>query len=178
LDGLVVDGTILSIPSTKAPIGGSVFQLLGRMLGHLLSDVNAPSGVGNRGMGLPMPFMGLLRMLEFIPVPTKPQKANPTGRSDFGKQIEFMYVNGYDFRQVVVSSVPMAIMEVLLRAFYVAKQTKLFGAEFGETVLETMPGRLNPRFRTMLALAYGTSSAVNAGRMYITGNLLNANYAS
>ncbi|EPK7361495.1 TPA: hypothetical protein ACQ45G_005231 [Citrobacter freundii] len=37
---------------------------------------------------------------------------------------------------------------------------------------------INPRFRMMLALGYGTSSAVNAGKMYITGNILNANYAS
>ncbi|MFP8682262.1 hypothetical protein ACLH03_26280, partial [Enterobacter asburiae] len=45
-------------------------------------------------------------------------------------------------------------------------------------LLDTMPLRLNPRFRMMLALGYGTSSAVNAGKMYITGTILNANYAS
>jgi len=164
----VVNGEILSIPSTKEAVGGNVFQLLGQMLGHLLSDVNAPSQKGNRGMGLPAPFMGLLRMFEGIPV----------GDSDFGKQIEWMYVKGYDFRQFAATSVPMAIMEVLLRAFYVGKQMKLYGASFGETMLDTVPGRLNPRFRAMLALAYGTSSAVNAGKMYVTGNTLNANYAS
>jgi len=45
-------------------------------------------------------------------------------------------------------------------------------------MLDTMPTRMNPRFRIMLALAYGTSSAVNGGKMYVTGNILNANYAS
>ena len=164
----VVDGGIVSIPTTKGPTDGSIFQLLGRMLGHLASDVNAPSAGGNRGMGLPAPFMGLLRMFDGIAV----------GDSTFGKQIEWMFVNGYDFRQFVVTSVPMAIMEVLLRAFYVAKQTKLYGAPLGETLMDTMPGHLNPRFRMMLAMAYGTSSAVNAGKMYVTGNILNANYAS
>ncbi|BBL77204.1 hypothetical protein [Methylomagnum ishizawai] len=113
---VVTNGEILSFPSTKGPIDGNVFQLLGRMLGHLLSDVNAPSANGNRGMGLPAPFMGILRMFEGIPV----------GDSNFGKQIEWMYVNGYDFRQFVVSSVPMAIMEVLLRAFYTIKQITPF----------------------------------------------------
>ena len=54
----------------------------------------------------------------------------------------------------------------------------MYNAPFGETIMDTMPGRLNPRFRIMLALAYGTSSAVNAGKMYITQNILNANYAS
>lgn len=179
----VVGGTIKSIPSTKGQTEGTVFQLLGQMLGHLLSDVNAPSpanenrGIG-RGMGLPAPFMGLLRMFDGIPVPSKPNKANPTGWSDFGKQIEFMYVNGYDFRQFTVTSLPMLIMETLMRAFYTVKQMKRYGAPFGETLLDTMPTRLNPRFRLMLAMAYGTSSAVNAGKMYVTGNILNANYAS
>lgn len=164
----VVDGNILRIPSTKGPTEGNIFQLLGRMLGHLLSDVNAPSGNGNRGMGLPAPFMGLLRMLESIPI----------NDSNFGRQIEWMYVNGYDFRQFTVSSAPMAIMEVLLRAFYVAKQIKCHDVPFCEGMLETIPGQLSPRFRMILAIAYGTSSAVNAGKMLITGNILNANYAS
>ena len=72
----------------------------------------------------------------------------------------------------------MFIMEVMLRAFYVGKQIKVHNAPFAETMLDTMPGRLNPRFRIMLALAYGTSSSVNAGKMCVTGNILNANYAS
>ncbi len=165
---VVTNGEIHSFPSTKGPMDGNVFQLLGRILGHLLSDVTAPSANGNRGMGLPAPFMGILRMFEGISV----------GDSNFGKQIEWMYVNGYDSRQFVVSSVPMAIMEVLLRAFYVIKQMKLYGAPFGESMLDTMPMKINPRFRIMLALSYGTSSAVNAGKMYVTQNIMNANYAS
>ncbi|EMF4674255.1 hypothetical protein L3033_003077 [Providencia stuartii] len=165
---VVTNGTIKSIPSTKPPTEGSVFQLLGRMLGHLLSDVNAPSAKGNRGMGLPAPFMGILRMFEGIPV----------GNSNFGKQIESMYVNGYDFRQFVVTSIPMTIMEVMLRAFYVIKQMKLYDRPFGESIMDTMPLKINPRFRIVLALAYGTSSSINAGKMYITKNILNANYAS
>jgi hypothetical protein len=102
----------------------------------------------------------------------------PVGDSDFGKQIEWMYANGYDFRQFIVGSVPMAIMEVLLRAFYAIKQIKLYDAPFGESMLDTMPIKMNPRFRIMLALSYGTSSAVNAGKMYVTQNIMNANYVS
>lgn len=40
-----------------------------------------------------------------------------------------------------------------------------------------MPLRLNPLPDGCLP-GYGTFSAVNAGKMYITGNILNANYAS
>lgn len=166
---VVQDGQIVVYPSKKGVTDETnIFRLIARMFGHLASDVNAPSANGNRGMGLPAPFMGLLRMLEGIPV----------GSSNFGKQIEYMYVNGYDFRQFIVTSIPMTIMEILMRVFYVAKQVSLGKGAFGETLMDTMPMRLNPRFRMMLALGYGTSSAVNAGKMYITGNILNANYAS
>jgi hypothetical protein len=165
---VVVNGEIKAIPGKSGPMEGNIFQMVGRMLGHLLSDVNAPSANGNRGMGLPAPFMGLLRMFEGLEV----------GDSNFARQIEWMYVKGYDFRQFVVTSVPMAIMEALMRAFYVSKQVVRNEASFGQTLLETMPGKMSPRFRTMLALGYGTSSAVNAGKVYVTQNLLNANYAS
>jgi hypothetical protein len=165
---IVVDGKITSIPSTKVTPKGNIFQLIGRMFGHLLSDVNAPSGNGNRGMGLPAPFMGLLRMFEGIPV----------GDSNLGKQIEWMYVNGYDFRQFMATSIPLAIMEVLLRTFYVVKQVRQYDEPFGKTLLDTMPLRINPRFRMMLALSYGVVASVNAGKMYVTENTLNANYAA
>lgn len=165
---VVVNGEVRQIPSTKGPTEGNLFQLLGRMFGHLLSDVNAPSAKGNRGMGLPAPFMGLLRMFEHV---------NINGVS-IGKQVEWMYVKGYDFRQFLVTSIPAAIMEVIMRVFYVVKQVTVNGATFTDALMDTLPGRMNPRFRIMLALAYAASTAVNAGRMYATQNLLNLNYAA
>ncbi len=166
---VVNDGKIQVLDTIRGPMPDeSMMRRIGRMFGHLLSDVNAPSASGNRGMGLPAPFMGLLRMFDNVPF----------GSSTFGKQIEYMYVNGYDFRQFVVTSIPMTIMEVMLRVFYTIKQMKVYDEPFGETILDTMPLNLNPKFRIMLALAYGTSSAINAGKVYVTGNILNANYAS
>lgn len=146
----------------------SISQLIGRMLGHFASDINAPSANGNRGMGLPAPFMGLLRMLKDVPV----------GNSTFDKQIEYMFVNGYDCRQFIATSIPMAIMEILMRVFYIAKQCKKYDAKFGETVVDTLPLTMNPKFRIMLAIAYGTTSAINAGKIYVTQNIMNANCAS
>jgi len=108
-----------------------------------------------------VPYMGLLRMLEGIPV----------GNSDFGKQIEYMYVNGNDFRQFIVTSIPMTVMEVLMRVFYVAKQVSLGKGAFGEILLDTMPLRLNPRFRMMLALGYGTIQ-LSAGAIRHSGSRL------
>lgn len=150
------------------PVGTGVFGSLARMFGHLLSDVNAPSGRGKRGMGLPAPFMGLLRMFDGIPV----------AGSELGKQVEYMYVNGYDVRQFVVTSIPALIMEVVMRASYAAKQVTLANQPLGQALVETLPTRMNPRFRMMLAIGYGCMSGVNAGRMYVTQDIMSLNYAA
>ena len=165
---VVENGTFKIYQTTRAPVDGGLFGLLGRLLGHLLSDVNAPTPNGNRGMGLPAPFMGLFRMLDSL----------PTGESSLGKQVEYMYVRGYDFRQFIVTSIPLLIMEVLMRAFYVVKQVKNTQCALGDALADTVPMRMNPRFRIMLAMAYGTVAAVNAGKVYITDNILNLNYAA
>lgn len=161
-------GTITSYDTTILPVEGSILDNLSKMLGHLLSDVNAPSAAGNRGMGLPAPFMGLLRMFDNINI----------GDINIGKTVEYMYVKGYDFRQFVVTSIPVAIMEVLLRVFYIVKQMNVYNVNFQDAFVETVPLNLNPKFRIMLALSYGTFAGVNAGKVYVTKNILNANYAA
>ncbi len=171
LDGkctVISDGRVQRYQSVANPLEDSLFSLLGRMFGHLLSDVNAPSANGNRGMGLPAPFMGVLRMFDSIPI----------GDSDLGKQVEYMYIRGYDFRQFVVTSIPMLIMEVMMRVFYAVKHVKVAGAPLGEALLGTMPGMMNPKFRMMLAIGYGTVAGVNVGKVYISKNILNLNYAA
>ena len=165
---IVENGKLTTHKTSMEPVDGGLFPLLGRLFGHLLSDVNAPSQNDNRGMGLPAPFMGVLRMFDSLPV----------GDSDLGRQIEDMYVKGYDFRQFVVTSIPVLIMEVMMRVFYAVKQVKLAGSPLGEALIDTMPMTMNPRFRMMLAMAYGTVAAVNGARVYITQNILNLNYAA
>ena len=128
----------------------------------------ALAGTGNRGMGLPAPFMGILRMFDNINI----------GDINIGKTVEYMYVKGYDFRQFVVTSIPVAIMEVLLRVFYIVKQMNVYNVNFQDAFVETIPLNLNPKFRMMLALSYGTFAGVNAGKVYVTKNILNANYAA
>ena len=165
---VVGDRGVEVFQGTDAPVPGGFFGALGRMFGHLLSDVNAPSIKGNRGIGLPAPFMGVLRMFNGI----------PAGNSNLGKQVEYMYVNGYDFRQFTATSVPVLIMEVVMRVFYAVKQVKLAEQPLGHVLMETMPTRMNPRFRIMLALGYGCMTAVNSGRIYVTKDIMNLNYTA
>ena len=165
---VIENGGLNIYQTTGEPVDGGLFPLLGRLFGHLLSDVNAPSAKDNRGMGLPAPFMGVLRMFGSLPVRD----------SDLGKQIGYMYANGYDFRQFVVTSIPVLIMEVMMRVFYAVKQVKHAGVPLGEALMDTMPLKMNPRFRMMLAMAYGTVASVNGAKVYITKDILNLNYAA
>ena len=119
-------------------------------------------------MGLPAPLMGLLRMCDGL----------PGGERELGAQIDILYAKGYDFRQFVVTSVPSLMMEVMMRVFYAVKQNRLSGSTIGEGLIETAPGRVNPRFRTMLAMGYGTMAAVNYGKVYVNQNILDLNYAA
>ncbi len=165
---VVGDRGIEVFQGTDAPMTEGFFASLGRMFGHLLSAAAAPSQHDNRGMGLPAPFMGILRMFHDLPI----------GGSDLGRQVEYMYVNGYDFRQFVTTSIPALILEVVMRVLYGVKQVKLAGQPLGHALLETMPARMNPRFRLMLALGYGCLAAVNGGRVYLTKNIMNLNDAA
>lgn len=63
-------------------------------------------------------------------------------------------------------------MEVVTRAFYAAKQFSLGISLFAGPLPETALTKMNPRFRIITALAYGTSRAVNSGKIYITRNIL------
>ena len=165
---VVEHGNLKIYKTTARPVESGLFARLGRLFGHLLSDVNAPSSKGNRGMGLPAPLMGVLRMSGSLPV----------GDSDLGKQIEYMYVNGYDLRHFVAASIPVLIMEVVLRVLYAFKQVALTGSSLGEALIETMPTKMNPRFRIMLAMAYGTMAGVNGARVFVTKDILNLNYVA
>ena len=47
---------------------------------------------------------------------------------------------------------------------------------FYEVFKETLPFNLSHRFRMVLNISYGTMVAVNAGKVALTNNILDANY--
>ena len=140
---------------------------MGKILGHLASDFNAPSAKDKRGMGLPAPLMGLFGILQDVKI----------NNQDIGKLAKDMYVNGYDARHFVTMSIPVLINEVLIRVLYIVKEIKYNERDFVDIFKETLPLNLEPRFRMILNLSYGTMIAVNTGKVAITKNILNANYA-
>ncbi|MDD4904868.1 MAG: hypothetical protein PHD39_01740 [Methylobacter tundripaludum] len=165
---IVDNGTIRVMNTARGSSGDySFFEALGMILGHLASDFNTPSAKGNRGMGIPAPLMGLFGTLKGV-------KVNDT---DIANLAEYMYVKGYDARHFLTMSMPVLISEVLIRVLYITKEMQVNNRDFFEVFKETLPLNLSPRFRILLNISYGTMVAVNAGKVAITKDILNANYA-
>ena len=165
----IVDNGQIKVMNTLRGASGdySFFEALGMMLGHLASDFNTPSAKGNRGMGIPAPLMGLFGTLKGV-------KVNDV---DIANLAEYMYVKGYDARHFVTMSIPVLINEILIRVLYITKEIKYNNRNFFEVFKETLPFNLSPRFRMVLNISYGTMVAINAGKVAITKDILNANYA-
>ena len=164
---IIDNGNIKVMNTARGATGDySFFEALGMMLGHLASDFNTPSAKGNRGMGIPVPLMGLFGTLKGV-------KINDI---DIANLAEYMYVNGYDARHFVTMSIPVLINEVLIRVLYIVKEMKYNNRTFFEVFKETLPFNLSPRFRIILNISYGTMVAINAGKVAVTKDILNANY--
>ena len=165
---IVDDGSIKVLNTVRGASGEyNFFEALGMILGHLASDFNAPSANGNRGMGIPAPLMGLFGTLKGVKV----------SDIDIANLAEYMYVKGYDARHFVTMSIPVLISEVLIRVFYITKEMQVSKRNFFEVFKETLPSNLSPRFRILLSISYGTMVSINTGKVVITKDILNANYA-
>lgn len=89
--------------------------------------------------------------------------------------VQGMYYEGYDFIHFCSMSVPMMIIEALVRMCYAFKKIKE-----GHSVKDSLPITLNrekhPKLATMLFIAHAGASAINAGKVYFTQNPLAINY--
>jgi len=138
----------------------NVFEALTKVCLHHLSDVNTQAG-------LPVPFMTLFNTLQVGSIGEENQNVAEVVRG--------MYRQGYDFRHFCSMSIPVMIIEVLVRLFYFAKRL-----HDGHTFKEAIPfgsRRKKPKLGTMLFIAHSVSAAINAGKIALTRNPLDINYA-
>ena len=140
-------------------VGWDVFQRLVDALktvgGHMASDVATKSG-------LPPPLFVLLQFLQF---------------GDFkGKTIaelsRAMYRSGYDFRHFLAGGVCVALIEVIVRTAWFARER-----HEGKSFKEAMPVGNIPRLQSSLFLAHTTATAVNAGKVSISRDPLSVSWA-
>jgi hypothetical protein len=133
-----------------------IIKALLKPLGHLISDVGSSAG-------LPAPFMTLMQGIN----------AGSIGPHDktVGQIARYMYRNGFDFRHFLVSGLTPAVIEIVLRGYFLLRHY----AYEGETAF---PAADDPRRRSMLLAAHAIASAGNAGKIALyQGNPLALNQA-
>lgn len=151
------DGQLISQITQPERAAASLFEAVARQFGHLLSDMNTPAG-------LPVPFAGLLQLFQGGSLTEHGYSVAELSR--------LMYRDGYDFRHFLATTIPVLIIEVVVRVAFFARQLKQ-----GKNLKEAFPGNGQPRLQTMLLIAHGTASGINAGKVIITKNPMGVNLA-
>ncbi len=137
-----------------------IFQALAKQIIHFKSDITT-------SMGLPAPLMGLFNLLQFGSIGEAEQT--------IAEIVQGMYYEGYDFIHFCTLSIPVLLVEVIVRIGYAIKRIK-----DGYSVKDSIPFSTNhennPKLGTMLFIAHTAATAVNAGKVYFTQNPMAINY--
>ncbi len=143
-----------------APTGVGLFEAIVKQIGHLKSDIGTAAG-------LPAPFLSLFQLIQAGSFGEKGRTVAELSR--------YMYLKGYDFGYFLAMSVPVMIIEVLVRTFYFLKRM-----QEGHGFIESLPLNIagqprKPKLQTMLLTAHVIATAANAGKVYFTQNPLAIN---
>ena len=137
-----------------------IFAALAKQIIHFKSDLIT-------SMGLPVPLMSLFNLLQFGSIGEE--------ELTIAEIVQGMYYEGYDFIHFCSMSVPVMLVEVVVRLGYAFKRIKE-----GYSVKESIPVSLNrekhPKLATMLFIGQAGAVAVNAGKVYFTKNPMAINY--
>lgn len=137
-----------------------IFVALAKQLAHFKSDITT-------SMGLPAPLMGVFNLFQFGSIGEYEQTVAEIAQG--------MYYEGYDFIHFCSMSIPVMLMEVIVRISYALKRIKE-----GERIRDSIPFSLNrdkhPKLATMLFIAHSGATAINAGKVYFAQNPMDINY--
>ena len=137
-----------------------IFAAIAKQIIHFKSDITT-------SMGLPAPLMGLFNFLQFGSIGEEDQT--------IAEIVQGMYYEGYDFIHFCSMSIPMMLVEVIIRIGYAIKRIKE-----GYQIKDSIPFSLNrekhPKLSTMLFIGHSAAVAINAGKIYFTQNPMAINY--
>ncbi len=157
-NGMIVSQTMDNYADRVEP---NVFNALAKELTHLKSDITT-------SMGLPAPLMSLFNLLQFGSIGEEEQT--------IAEIVQGMYYEGYDFIQFCSSSIPVMIVEVIVRLCYAIKRLKE-----GHSIKESIPFSKNrekhSKLATMLFIAHSSAAAINAGKLCFSKNPVAINYS-
>ena len=138
----------------------NIFAAIAKQFIHFKSDITT-------SMGLPAPLMSLFNFLQFGSIGEE--------EMTIAEIVQGMYYEGYDFIHFCSLSIPVMLIEVIIRIGYAFKRIKE-----GHPVKESIPFSLNrkkhPKLATMLFLGHSSATAINAGKVYFTKNPMAINY--
>lgn len=137
-----------------------IFAALAKQINHFKSDITT-------SMGLPAPLMGLLNLLQFGSIGEEEQI--------IAEIVQGMYYEGYDFIHFCSLSIPVMLVEVIVRLSYAIKRIKE-----GHKISESIPFSINrekhPKLASMLFIAHSGATAINVGKVYFSKNPMAINY--
>lgn len=137
-----------------------LFIAIAKQFLHLKSDITT-------SMGLPAPLMALFNLFQFGSIGEEEQT--------IAEIVQGMYYEGYDFIHFCSMSIPMMLVEVIVRLSYAAKRVN-----DGFLLKESIPYSSNriklPKLSTMLFISHSGATAINAGKVYFSGNPMAINY--
>lgn len=138
----------------------NIFAAIAKQIIHFKSDITT-------SMSLPVPLMGLFNLLQFGSIGEEEQT--------IAEIVQGMYYEGYDFIHFCSMSIPVMLVEVVIRIGYAFKRIKE-----GHSIKESIPFSLNrekhPKLATMLFIGHSGATAINAGKVYFTKNPMAINY--
>ena len=87
-----------------------------------------------------------------------------------------MYFEGYDFIHFCSTSIPVMLIEVIVRLCYSIKKIKS-GYSIKNSIPFSLNREKNPKLSTMLFISHATASSINAGKVFFTKRPMSINYA-
>lgn len=137
-----------------------IFAALAKQIIHFKSDITT-------SMGLPAPLMSLFNLLQFGSIGEAEQT--------IAEIVQGMYYEGYDFIHFCSLSVPVMLVEVIVRLGYAFKRIKE-GFKVKDSIPFSLDRQKHPKLSTMLFIGQAGAAAVNAGKVYFTKNPMAINY--
>ncbi|MBW4472545.1 MAG: hypothetical protein KME45_19555 [Stenomitos rutilans HA7619-LM2] len=152
------NGSLQIIKTFDPSLTDKVFSPL-IWIGHIVSDVCTK-------MGIPIPGWAFLQILQFGSFGEK-------GRS-IAEISKWMYLNGYDIRHLVTMSIPVAVIEIIVRSYHylslVDSPDKLQGSIHSSIATQEIARiESNLKLHKMLFLAHAVAASGNALKVFAYG---------
>lgn len=133
------------------------------VFGHFLSDVGTRSKTG-KILSVPAPFTPLLQLVQVGSIEYNGHRYTVT---DLSKK---MYYDGYNFNHFIGMSLPVVLIDILIRLSFVLKENFFLKRDVKISN--------NPKLNTMLCISNGILFSENVGKIAITKNPFAINYIS